>query len=90
VTPKGVEARDIGGAATDMLGHEDFTGAAIRNPNDPPVKQARDTAMYMVRSFEPFSVRGFHQPANRTRSVNGPLQQFFGITSVLADANRWA
>lgn len=48
---------------SQMLNNQDFFGAAIRNPADSIVKQAMDEADYLVKQFEPFSLRNYEQQA---------------------------
>jgi len=45
----------------DMFNNKDFYGVEIRNIDDPLVKQVSDEMKYILKSFEPFSVRNYRQ-----------------------------
>ena len=68
------------GTVGEMLDNQDFYGAAIRNPDDSAVRQSLDTAKHMLKSFEPFSVRGFQQQKQQGAPLGQRLQSFVGMT----------
>lgn len=67
----------------EMLSNEDFHHTAIRDPQNPATRQAYDTAMHFLRSFESFSVRAVREQ----REQNGPMSQSVGAFFGLSPAN---
>ena len=64
----------------DMFRNEDFYGTEIRHADDPLVKQLTDLALFGVKSYEPFAVRGFRQNRKNEESFGRSAMPFFGIT----------
>ncbi len=72
----------------DMLKNEDFYGVKIRNEGDPLVEQAKDTALYMVEQFLPFSIRNMQQRRENDEGIDRQLESFFGITPAPASVSQ--
>lgn len=76
--------------AYDMLMNEDFFGTAIRNPNDSAVRQAMDTAKFLLGSFEPFTSRSYRAGTDKGLAPGQMLQGAVGITPAPAYITRTA
>lgn len=59
-----------------MYHNEDFYGGDIVNTNDDVVQQAQDLADYLLKQYEPFSLRSAPQIEEQTTS--GRLESYFG------------
>ncbi len=84
------KANPIVGLLWEMLvKNEDFYGKAIRNPNDPAVKQSQDLATYLLKTIEPFSFRAFQQEKESGAKNKGNFaQSMVGISPAPATVTR--
>jgi hypothetical protein len=72
----------------DMLENKDYYGVAIRNEDDPVIKQALEELEYVGKQFEPFSSRGVRQLAKSGASPGKTLLPLIGVVPAPADINR--
>jgi len=73
------------GLVSDMVFNEDFHDGAIRNPNDPAVKQTMDTAKHFIASFEPFSTRAFSDQTAKGAPLGQRLAGLVGFKPATAN-----
>lgn len=64
----------------EMLHNEDFYGKAIRNGDDPVVKQSMDSVQHLLSSFTPFGVTQFEKQQKEGADFGQSAQSFFGVT----------
>jgi hypothetical protein len=71
--------------ASELLTNKDFYGVMIRNPDDPLVKQAEETGMYLLSELEPFSIQSFSnilsssQGNSKAANAKDLLEGFLGF-----------
>ncbi len=71
-----------------MFQNKDFYGTQIRNPDDPLVKQMKDSAEFIGEQFVPFSLRGAMQEKKQGQSVGTQAAALFGINPAPASITK--
>jgi hypothetical protein len=79
LTTIGHKVHPIISAVAQMLENQDYYGVMIRNPQDPPVKQAQDVMQYIATQFIPFSVRGAQMRGKAGAEPGEQAEAFFGL-----------
>lgn len=72
----------------DLFNNRDYREGAIRNPDDPLVRQLADSVDHVIEQFYPFSVTGFQREIELGRPATEALETFFGIVPAPAYAVR--
>ncbi len=66
----------------DLLMNRDFYDTQIRNPEDPPLKQGSDVAVFAGKQFIPFAVAGAQKLSDEQAPAWKQVLPFVGITPV--------
>lgn len=72
----------------EMLNNEDYYGVKIRNEDDPTVQQLKDSALHVLKSFQPFAFRGLQKERERGTGKKGQMLPFIGVTPAPAYVNK--
>jgi N12 class adenine-specific DNA methylase len=86
----GNKAAPVWSALSEMIRNRDFYGDAIRNPDDPLVKQLLDSAKHAVGDFTPIAVRNYLRETTLGGSPATRAEQFVGINAAPAELNQTA
>lgn len=72
----------------ETLENKDFFGHAIRNSNDPFIKQLIEEAQHIILAFEPMALKQAEQEKRRGHSLKEQIPPFFGLGPAPSVINR--